>query len=90
MYTTKKQFKVQIISILEEVAPIDQKCTNEKVKKKLGMPPSPHLDKIQKNGNSFRETVPYIAVWITFDLDFKRESDSSCKNWRLPLSLRTH
>ena len=37
---------------------IDQKCTSEKVTKNLGMPPPPHLDKIQKNSNFFRETFP--------------------------------
>ena len=46
----KKQFKVQIIGILEEKTPlIDQKCTYEKVPKNLGRAPLPHLDKIQKN-----------------------------------------
>ena len=48
----KKQSKVQIIGILEE---IDQKSTYEKVTKIWAGPsPTPlHLDKIQKNSNFF-------------------------------------
>ena len=39
---------------------IDQKCTYEKIPKKLGMPPPPppHLDKIQKNSSFFSWRLP--------------------------------
>ena len=55
----KKQFEVQIIGILKEEDSFNQKCTYEKVTKILdrALPP-PHLDKIQKNSNFFRETIP--------------------------------
>ena len=58
----KKQFKIQIIGILEEKAPfIGQKCIYEKVTKNLGRahPPSPpNLDKIQKNSYIFSGDLP--------------------------------
>ena len=52
----KKQFKVQIVGILEEVgSSIDQKCTSWKCDKKIeqGSPPAPYLDEIQKNSSIF-------------------------------------
>ena len=54
----KTQFKVQIISILEEVdSLIDQNCTS--CAKKIGQgpsPPRPHLDKLQKKAFFLRKT----------------------------------
>ena len=58
-WTAKKQFKVQIIGILETPI-IDQKCTYEKVTNKLGRALPPPLDKIQNNSYFFRETFPDI------------------------------
>ena len=55
----KTQFKVQIISILEEVdSLIDQNCTS--CAKKIGQgpsPPRPHLDKLQKKAFFSQENV---------------------------------
>ena len=56
----KKQFKVQIIGILEEIDSfIDQKCTYENVLTNLGRAlPPPHLDK--RTAGFPHETVPYV------------------------------
>ena len=59
IYNLKKQFKVQIISILEEIDSfIDQKCTSWKCDKKFGQVPPPRsFGKIQKNSSiSLRRT----------------------------------
>ena len=66
MYTIhiqpKKQFKVQIIGILEEIGSfIDQKCTSWKCEKNLGRAP-PHLDKILKNSSTFSGERPYFLI----------------------------
>ena len=56
-----KQFKVQIIGILEDIGSFYwPKCTFEKVPKNLfGQgPPPPHLDKIQKNSYFFSGDRP--------------------------------
>ena len=36
--------------------------------KKIGQgpPPAPHLDKIQKTSNFFRETFPHMSRYITY------------------------
>ena len=54
-YTTWKQFKVQIIGILDEIDFfIHHKCTFEKGPKSWAGPsPHPNLDKIQKNSSFF-------------------------------------
>ena len=56
----KTKFKVQIISILEEIDSfIDQKCTSWKCAKKWAEPsPLPHLDKIQKKASFFSAECP--------------------------------
>ena len=55
----KKQFKVQNIGIFGEIDSFYwQKMHFWKGDKKFGHAPPPHLDKIQKNSNFFRETFP--------------------------------
>ena len=67
MYTSKKQFKVQIIGILEEIDSFYwPKMHLWKGDKKIGQgPPPPHLDKIQKNSNFFLETFPKFQLLLT-------------------------
>ena len=57
IYNLQKQFKDQIIGILEEIDSfIDQKCTYEKVPKIFAAPSPPHLDK--RTAVFPHETVP--------------------------------
>ena len=59
VYNLKKQFKVQIIGISEEIDSFYwPKLHLWKGDKKFEQGPPPLLDKIQKNSNFFRETVP--------------------------------
>ena len=60
----KKQFRVQIIGILEEIYSFNwPKMQLWKGDKKIGQgPPSPHLDKIQKNSYFFRESAPNLII----------------------------
>ena len=64
-WTAKKQFKVQIIGILEEVDSFYwPKMHIWKGDKNLGRALNPpHLDKIQKNSSFFRENVPNIIIY---------------------------
>ena len=69
MYTTYKQFKFQIIGILEEIHSFYwPKMHLWKGDKKIGQgpPPAPHLDKIQKTSNFFCETFPHMSRYITY------------------------
>ena len=61
IYTTYKQFKVQIIGVLEEIHPfyIDQKCTYEKEPKNWARPSLPLIwTRSKRRAVSPRETVP--------------------------------
>ena len=54
----KKQFKVKIIGILEEIDSfIDQKCTYEKVTTNLGRAPPLIWTKSKTTATSFREAI---------------------------------
>ena len=60
----KKQFKVQIIGILEEIDSFnDQKCTYKKVTKKLGRALSLIWTKSKRTAVFSRETVPYFHYY---------------------------
>ena len=67
----KKQLKVQIIGILEEIYFFYwPKMHLWKGDKKFGQRPSPppHLDKIQKNSSIFREIFPqmfYVQLFMS-------------------------
>ena len=66
VYNLKKQFKVQIIDILEEIDSFYwPKVHSWKVDKKIWQgPPPPHLDKIQKNSYFFWETFPKSKTYL--------------------------
>ena len=72
IYNLQKQFKDQIIGILEEIDSFYwPKCTYENVTKNLGRA-LPHLDKIQKNSSFFSWSLPlhhsskYIIWYLIF------------------------
>ena len=60
IYNLKKQFKVRIISILQEIDSfIDQKCTSWKCDKKFGQGPPPSFGQNPKEQQYFfQENVP--------------------------------
>ena len=71
MYTTKKQFKVQIISILEEIAPFYwPKMHKWKGEKKIGHAPLPSFGQNPKERQLFSWNRPLYSsvdnIWSGF------------------------
>ena len=99
MYTTYKQFKVQIIGIFEEIDSFYwPKMHLWKGDKKLRQgPPPPPLDKIQKNSNIFSGCLPYCGpilrtkcVKLSIGLKKKNIALGLCKLRELSILLRFH